>query len=201
MPNQPEPSRSLLRLIIEDLERWEGKFLHLYLDDKGLPTIGIGNLVRSPRSALELPFVVPAENRPATDDEKFAAWRAVMTMRPAMRAPAYEGASPLRLTEEAVDQLVARRLDEEFLPGVRALFPAFESFPVQAKRALVDMAFNCGLAGLAGFVHLREAVGRQDWVACSSRCHRASKREGRNEWTAAMFMYAASQPEFLESQA
>lgn len=198
MPTEPERPRSLLSLLIADLERWEGKYRHLYLDTKGLVTTGIGNLVRTPEDAVGLGLVLGGVA--ATPAQARDAWAAVKRMQPGLRARSYEVASPLRLTEEAVDQLVARRLNDEFVPGLRRLWPSFDAFPVQAKSALVDMAYNCGLSGLAKFTHLGADVQRQDWVAASSSCHRMSARPERNDWTAAQFMYAASQPEFLEQE-
>jgi GH24 family phage-related lysozyme (muramidase) len=186
-----------LALLIADLTRWEGKFRHLYLDTKGLPTIGIGNLVATAEAAVALPFVVMPDGRAAVEEEKRQSWKVVKAMPGSMRARAYESASNLRLTEKAVDALVVERLTGEFLPGLRDLYPKFDTFPMQAKQSFVDLAYNCGLGGLAKFSQLRNAALLQDWVSASKRCHRSSSREDRNVWCASMFMYAASQPQFV----
>jgi GH24 family phage-related lysozyme (muramidase) len=187
----------LFLVLLADLDRWEGRYKHMYLDTKGLVTTGIGNLVKTAGAAAALPFVIIPRGTAASDEEKSAGWGAVKAMPPGLRARAYESACQLRLTDVAVNVLVRERLDGEFLPHIRGRLPAFDAFPTQAKQALVDIAYNCGTGGFDAFHNMLEAAEKQDWVSCSKRCHRSSSREDRNVWCSAMFMYASSQPLFL----
>ena len=114
--------------------------------------------------------------------------------RAAASALYYKWLSPLRLTMDVVQALVATRLTNEFLPGLLRLCPAFESFPLPARRALVDMAYNLGVGGLEKFPHLLAACNAGDWATAAAQCHRSTCRDTRNVWTAQMFVSASAPP-------
>ena len=43
--------------IVRDFDRFEGRIAHMYLDTKGLVTVGVGKMLRNEAAALKLPFV------------------------------------------------------------------------------------------------------------------------------------------------
>lgn len=45
----------LVREAAAQLSKWEGSYGHLYLDTKGLPTTGVGNLVKLMSDVAKLP--------------------------------------------------------------------------------------------------------------------------------------------------
>jgi hypothetical protein len=85
------------------------------------------------------------------------------------------------------------------------MFAGFDSYPLPAREALIDIAYNAGVGdeekivggkthkatGLHAFRHLRQAVESGDWLAAARASHRSSSRETRNKWTRELFEEAA----------
>jgi GH24 family phage-related lysozyme (muramidase) len=181
----------------EDLESHEGCTTWLYCDSRGFVTIGIGNLVASPSACAKLPFR-RSSGKIASVDEKYGAWARVNdAFDKAKSAAYYRGLTNLRLTDAFVHALVAHRLEAEFIPGVTRLCPGFANFPLPARRALVDMAYNLGVGGLGMFPHMLAACNAGDWEMAAHQCHRSTCRDMRNAWTAQMFIDADATPNVL----
>jgi GH24 family phage-related lysozyme (muramidase) len=197
----------VLAHVLRDLAIWEGSAAFMYLDTRGYVTVGVGNLLATPEAAEALPFVTPPVRQRGELERDYqermqlvpmapplakrGAWLVVKSMRPALREAAYEWATTLRLPEAAIDDLLRTRLQAEFLPGLAARFPGFDDLPAGPQRALVDIAFNCGLGGLDKFTHLREAILRGDWPAAAAASSRAGSRAARNSWTAELLASAS----------
>ncbi len=176
----------------DDLVQHEGCIPWLYCDVRGLITIGIGNLVPTPEAAQAMPLHHMATGEPATPDQKLAAWVKVKDGFTLNRAAIfYRQFSDLRMFDAEIAQLVASRLDAEFMPGLHRLFHGFDAFPLPARRALVDMAYNLGVHGLSHFVRLIAACQAQDWATAARECARSSSRGSRNTWTAQCFVDAS----------
>ena len=174
----------------DDLEAHEGCTTWLYCDVRGLVTVGIGNLVASPQACAELPFHL-RDGLAATDEAKADAWARVHRAFDKHKSAAYYKAfSDMRLGVGYVRSLVAHRLETEFLPGIARLCPTFAEFPLPARRALVDMAYNLGVGVLGMFPHMLAACNEWDWAMAADQCHRSTCRESRNAWTATMFVDA-----------
>jgi GH24 family phage-related lysozyme (muramidase) len=182
-----------LERMLSDLLHFEGDVHHMYLDTNKLVTVGIGNLVDL-AAARKLPFMDRRTGEPATPDQIADAFHAVARQRPGLRAESYAEASVLRLPENTVRGLVATRLENEFLPGLRRTFPGFDGYPHSAQRALVDMEYSLGVGGLAKFHNLQGACEAGDWQAAANECHRRGARAERNEWTRDLFLKAAASP-------
>jgi GH24 family phage-related lysozyme (muramidase) len=175
----------------DDLETHEGCTSWLYCDVRGFVTVGIGNLVASADAAKAYPFVHRDTNAWATDDEKAAGWQTIKDAFDATKSAAfYAGKCDLRLALDYVKSLVSTRLANEFIPGIVRLCPQFSTFPLPARRALVDMAYNLGVHGLGMFPHMLAACNAGDWAMAAGQCHRSSCRDTRNAWTAQCFIDA-----------
>ena len=176
---------------VPDLVRFEGATTWMYRDTLGYVTVGIGNLVHDATEAGMLPFYV--DGREATTGETQQDFLRVISLPKGMPAKFYRAPGPPRveLTNEGVSNLAVSRLKHEFMPGLARLFIGFDDLPRPAQSALVDLAWNLGISGLAQFSHLRDAVARQDWNAAAASCHVKTSRDERNDWRAAMFRSAA----------
>jgi GH24 family phage-related lysozyme (muramidase) len=190
----PPPGRHGLdiRALCRELTRWEGSCRHMYVDTRGHVTTGVGHLLRDPTAAAALPWFHRATGKPATTDEIRSAFREVGALGAGHKAGSYQRASDLVLPQAKLEQLAATRLESEFLPGLRRLCPRFDGYPLPAQRALVDMAYNLGVGGLAKFQTLIAACQRGDFAAAADACHRRSSRDERNEATRALFLDAAA---------
>lgn len=172
----------------------EGHTTWMYLDthDPPLVTVGKGNLVDPVDLALELPWQ-RTDGTLATADEvrdEHAALKAHgWTNRP---ASAQKDATTLRLSEQAVDELVGRRLGE-FWNGLLRMFDAAEAWPAPAQLAALLVAWALGLGELRrAFPHLCAALVAQDWEMAARECRISTARAERNELHRRLFLAAAA---------
>ena len=188
-----------LKAELDRLTPFEGRVPFMYLDNAENPnvTCGVGFLIASVDRACELPWHHLADGLPASDAEIAADFLRVASMRGGMRSDAYKG--DLRLSSDDIDA-EGFRLLRGFLAGLPNVFPGFSGFPDGVQQALLDLAWNCGLAapkGLAGWTHLRAACNSvpPDWPTAALQCRTANPnnsplREHRNDWRSSMFIAA-----------
>jgi len=181
------------REAVDDLVRWEGAIPWLYLDTKGLVTVGIGFLVKTVEAALLLPFYDTFTSTGATDGairrdfERVA--RAGQTTGALPRRPAgyYREPNGLRLRDSEMRGLAATKLVTIYVPGIVALLPEFDTYPAPVKRALIDLSWNLGVAGLGKFGNLLACCKDRDWQGAALECSVRTSRPERNAWRAQMF--------------
>lgn len=176
------------------LKQWEGVCEWMYLDVVGLVTTGIGNLLKTPDAACELPWLLP-DGSPAEEADIRRGWADVKGSKPGKRASAYKLVCGLRLAEEDVQALVEQRLENEFLPGLRKLVPGFEDYPEPARECLVDLAYNLGLRGLGKFTTFLAAVRSRSYLAAARSCSVKTSRPERNAWRKAKMEECAAMEE------
>jgi GH24 family phage-related lysozyme (muramidase) len=166
----------------------EGAVPFLYLDVKGLVTTAIGNLVDPLPAALGLPLVRPDGSK-ATQSEIAAEWanvkgRTDLKLRGGM---AFKSVTRLRLTEEGVQQVVARKLTQmdaylarrfrctehddcraQVELGSECTAFGYASWPADAQLGVLSMAWACGPA--FDFPHLERALREGDFLAAAAEC-------------------------------
>lgn len=126
--------------------RFEGKVEWMYLDCTSLVTSGVGNLIDPCDAALELPWVRPG-GYPATATEIMVAWDKVKNTK-SLAHDGYRAAehlTDLRLTDEGIRSLVAKKLDHnwQFLCQ-RYTQALLEQFCADAQLGLLSMAWAAG---------------------------------------------------------
>jgi GH24 family phage-related lysozyme (muramidase) len=171
--------------------RWEGHRREMYVDRRGNVSAGIGHPLAGVGAALALPWQHRSTGRRATSAEVRVAFRQVRSQALGHRAPAHLRASDLVLPAGFATELAAARLERTLLPGLRRLCPRFDRYPLPARRALVDMAWNLGLRELARFHNLTAACARGDFAAAADHCHRRGSHSARNVATRDLFRQAA----------
>lgn len=149
---------------------FEGVVPYLYQDVKGLVTIGIGNLVDPIQYAMPLPFVRRVDGLPAGRDEIAAEWLRVKGDASLARLGhrAAERVTTLRLTDEVVASLVARKLEQNDA-HLKGRFPYMEEWPACAQLAVHSMAWACGPA--FRFPMLEMALRAEEWEMAAKECH------------------------------
>ena len=154
----------------------EGKVNWMYLDVKGLVTIGIGNLIDPVSLALPLPFVHDSDSSPASQSEIQAEWTKVKG-NASLAQSGYKAAGPpftsLQLTDAAINQLVLAKLNqnEAGLKGTAA-FANFDSWPADAQLGLLSMAWAMGSGfALSGWPAFTAACASQNWAAAAQNCN------------------------------
>lgn len=171
-----------------DLSLWEGVVRHMYLDTKGLVTVAIGHLLATPEAACALPFEDAQTKAPAAKPAIRRAWAAVKAMEPARLEASYAPATTLRLSQDQCFELAKTRLEREFLPALRRTLPGFDALPAGVRRAIVDVAWNYGVAGLLRTKIFFPQLKAHDWAGAAKTCERLDSRPLRNEWRARLLL-------------
>jgi GH24 family phage-related lysozyme (muramidase) len=170
----------------------EGESRHMYLDTAGLVTTGIGHMLKTPDAAVKLPWYHETTGLPATPSEvrtRFeelrASWAHHRTEHPKEQnrfdAKSYEKGSDLVLPPTFPRKDAIDRLQNDFLPKLRKVFPGFDAYPMPAQRAIVDMAYNLGIGKLEkGFPNFVGLCRDGKFAQAAVESHRSSSREERN---------------------
>ena len=176
---------------LAQLEIFEGTVPWMYLDTKGLVTVGVGEMLANAARAQSLSFVDPA-GQPATEDAILAEFNRVSALAPAKAAGFYRSPNSPVLPHAAIDTLLMNHLN--FFDGQLAgRFSGYPRFPDPAKLGLLDMIYNLGVTGLFhGFPHFMGFVDQQDWLSAAANCHRVGPSQARNDWTRQQFLAAAA---------
>jgi len=182
---------SYLEDSIAHLEIFEGTVPWMYLDTRGLVTVGVGEMLANSARAQSLGFV-DSSGQPATQNAILAEFNRVSALAPAKVPGFYRTPSSPVLLHPSIDTLLMRHLT--FFDGqLSARFAAYASFPDPAKLGLLDMIYNLGVTGLFhGFPHFMGCADRQDWLSASGQCHRSGPSQTRNDWTKQQFLAAAA---------
>jgi GH24 family phage-related lysozyme (muramidase) len=155
-------------------EPLEGVVPWMYLDIKGLVTVGVGNLIDPVELAVKLPFRFRTEPHVAATSEQIAQeWHRIKN-NPALAKAGYRACEPLTrlgLDETAVDTLFASTLTvNEAILKKTPSFEGFDSWPADAQLGLLSMAWALGPGGLARFTHFSAACRQLDFGGAAANC-------------------------------
>lgn len=164
----------------------------MYVDTEGYVTVGIGNMLPNAAAARLLSFVNRTTKNSATSSEITADFDNVSKQKKAMRAGAYRQFTNLDMPNLEIDRLFRKRSDE-FLVQLRSCYPKYDTFPIAARLAILDLAFNLGAAALKKkWPNLNDATEKQDWAAAAKNCLRPRANSARNTATVALFEKAGA---------
>jgi len=162
--------------------RFEGSTRFMYLDDRGLVTVGKGNLIDmsldpSGRGRL-LPFAPAfelewedASGRPANQIQIRAEWMRVKQLQ-AMKGDgggAFGKGAQLFATAASIAKLIEADLadDERVL---RNLLPGYDTFEADAQLAILDMAWAMGPGFVHGYPRWTAAAIAGQWGTAAQEC-------------------------------
>jgi GH24 family phage-related lysozyme (muramidase) len=171
------------------IAEFEGCVPWMYLDTVGEVTCAVGRALPSTLEAAALEFDCP-DGSPATPEEIAAEWARVHGMTRGLEAEDYRIVGSLELQPETMQAMLYVSLH-----GIDGSLSAdlwgYAAAPDAAKLALLDLAYNLGVAGLMEkFPGLVEAVRAGDWMTSAKRSARLDVSDARNEWTRMQFIYA-----------
>ena len=170
------------------LTGFEGCVPYMYLDTTGNVTVGVGRMLASVNDAVDLPFAV--SGRAATLYEISADFARVKAMKSGLPAREYRCSTSPVLDSGTIEAMLEAKLDE-FDRALKTRLPGYVQAPDVAKVALLDMAYNLGIAGLLGkFPHFCAAVDAGEWQLAAAHCQRIGPNAERNEWTKEQFLAA-----------
>jgi GH24 family phage-related lysozyme (muramidase) len=193
--NQEDDTDEAISRYVKNAKKWEGVVQHLYLDTKGLVTVGIGNLTNTLNAAQALPFVNSSTGQAATKGEIQTNFNAVKGMKAAMVATSYRQNPNLVLTNEEIEKLAGDRIRDEFLPQIRKVFSGFDGYPIEAKEVIVDITYNVGTGKIRSWKNLIKHAEASDWSAASEEAVVSSSSQSRNNWRKSTMASAGSSKE------
>lgn len=131
----------------------EGCTPYPYPDDEGIVTFGRGNALESFQAFMAVPWTV--NGAPAMDQQVQAAWLTLQNASKLVKLAGpkkwpggghYADLTPLRASQDTIDALVEKRLDE-FDSSLRAQWPGWDDAPPNAQTVLMRLAWACGTEG------------------------------------------------------
>jgi hypothetical protein len=158
----------------------------MYLDIKGLVTVGVGNLIDPVQLAQALPFqfknkpgTAGAPGSPATPgslatvDQIAREWHSIKNNPSLAKAGAEACAAitQLELSNDSINSLILNRLtDNQAFLKRQQWFQNFETWPADAQLGLLSMAWAMGEAGPGGFPRFRAACQSLDFNTAATEC-------------------------------
>lgn len=135
-------------------ERWfnmnaplEAVVSWMYLDIRGLVTVGVGNLLPNVEYAVALPFVRKDTLEPATEQEIRDDFAAISGMKSLAKDGHRAAASvaKLRLTGDGMHKLVMSKFHQN-AAHLKSRFRDIDEWPAAAQAAVASLAWACGPA-------------------------------------------------------
>jgi GH24 family phage-related lysozyme (muramidase) len=152
-------------------KRFEGYVHWMYLDVKGLVTIGIGNLIDPEASAVSLPFADKNTGVAASQAEIRSEWRAVKARQDLKNRlfPVFDPLTRLRLSDAAISALVRKRLagNQEVLERT---FDDWAAWPADAQLGVLSIAWAVGAAFAPKWPKFTAACRAGDWLTAAAEC-------------------------------
>lgn len=154
-------------------ERFEGCVPYMYLDIKGLVTVGIGNLIDPVEEALKLPFRFKDNGEKASVPDISREWKYINGLSYLKTAGA--GAAAFRTTLELSDEDIGKIVKSRLLHNdiVVSSLPAFykwDSWPADAQLGVMSMAWAMGAGGFKGFPKFMMAAANSDFAGMAAEC-------------------------------
>lgn len=164
-----------------NIERYEGKVSHMYLDSRGFVTIGIGHLVVDVQAAQKLPLQT-ASGEMASEDAIAAEFTLVHQQEGNRVASYYQSFTNLHLSDEAIDALTDKHIDS-FYSELKTIYSEFDTFPGNVRLALFDLIFNLGMTSLRKkWPKLNACIAARDWKGAADNCRRRGIADARNDY-------------------
>ncbi len=162
----------------------------MYRCTGGEVTVGVGHAIQTGDDATLLTWNVGA--RAALDSEVRADYARIAATQKGLAAPAYAPLTTCRMSDAAIDALVAGDVTA-FTAKLAARLPNWSRYPDCVQAALFDMAFNLGIDGLLKFHKMLAACDAADWKTAAAESHREGIGDDRNNQTAAIILQALVQ--------
>ncbi|MCP5418958.1 MAG: hypothetical protein H6970_00505 [Gammaproteobacteria bacterium] len=154
----------------------EGKYNHMYLDIKGLVTVGVGYLIDSVASAQQLEFRTKGGGI-ASSGQVAEEWNKVKSRTDLIKkgGAAFAAMTTLELSNNGIESMMARKIeaDEKYLktnPVARKYYGSFNAYPADAQMAILGIAYGIMPIPPFGWNKFPEACHDGDFLTASQEC-------------------------------
>lgn len=177
------------RQIVRKLIEFEAPLNFMYLDTKGLVTVGIGHQIFSAEDAQQIPFLDKA-GKPVPKVEIRRQYEFLKnSFLPNYKAISYQKLTNIHISEDTMANLMDANL-QDIDRQLKLLFHGFDNYPSNIRLVLFDMAYNGGVNKLRiGYPKFIEAIRKGNWRAAADESHRKWPiRESRNQYVKDLLM-------------
>jgi GH24 family phage-related lysozyme (muramidase) len=176
--------------LMDHVKSFEKFIKYMYLDTTGNVTVGIGHRIANATEAKKLPFQIKDGKiwRNATEQEIADAYTKV-NAEDYSQSKGHKKFDPeknkdldnLRIDKKTATEKALAHLRRD-VASLRRKFSDFDSFPVPAQKALIDMNYNLGNDGFSrspansnrvGWPKLFDAVENRDWALVATESRRS----------------------------
>ncbi len=168
-------------ILRNNIELYEGKVSHMYLDSRGFVTVGVGHLLSNTYAAQKVFFQTEAGD--AASDDVIAEEFVLLQQQEGNRvASYYKQFTQLHVSDETIDGLTNKHIDS-FYQELQIIYSEFDTFPRNVKLALFDLIFNLGMTALRKkWPKLNGCIANRDWVGAAENCRRRGIADARNDY-------------------
>ncbi len=181
------------------LKQFEGKVNFMYLDKRGLVTIGVGHLIDPVGQALKLEFQYKGGGV-ASQGDIITDWNTVKASKELINkgGKAFDKVTQLMLTDAGISQMIDQHAAaiESYIKtnaSARVYFSNFDRWPADAQLGFIGLAWGIIPIPQFGWHAFPKACQAEDWLTAAKECKISSPlAAGRNEAHQLMFMNAAA---------
>jgi len=192
--------QSVINALPDFLKQYEGKVNFMYLDVKGLVTIGIGNLIDPLNMALKYEFSPKGGSGVASSGEVTSEWQTVKARKDLINggSPAFNSITRLQLSDRGITDMVndSAKAIENYIKtnaSARTFYADFDNWPADAQLGFMGVAWGGIPLPQFGWHEFPKACQNADWDKAAAECKINSPLAmGRNDAHKLMFMNAAA---------
>lgn len=192
--------QSVINALPNFLKQYEGKVNFMYLDVKGLVTIGIGHLIDPVDQALKLEFGTKGGGGAVGSGDVTAEWQTVKGRQDLVGkgSAAFNAITRLELTDNGIASMVnydAKSIENYIKTNASAsrFYSNWDNWPADAQLGFLGVAWGGIPLPQFGWHKFPEACKAEDWDTAAVECKINSPiAAGRNEAHKLMFMNAAA---------
>ena len=176
-------------------QQHEGKISYMYLCTAGKITTGIGCVLHSTADAMMLKWMDASGNR-VTKDIVRKTYLLLSRMPNGKKHTYYIKKMPkecqIFIDDEEIYKLAIDKIKKNYLPTLVQEFSDFESYPIDAKIALLDIVYAVGTGAFnRGWHKLKCYCSMHDFGLASNEVKISSQRPKFNKMRKQMMMDAA----------
>ncbi|MEQ1764829.1 MAG: hypothetical protein ABL984_16995 [Pyrinomonadaceae bacterium] len=192
--------QSVKNALHDFLKAYEGKVNFMYLDVKGLVTVGIGHLIDPVNMAHKHEFRPKGGGGAVSAGAVTAEWQTVKARKDLIPkgGAAFASVTTLELSDNGIKSMVTSSAAaiENYIktnPSASKFYSNFDNWPADAQLAFMGVAWGGIPIPQFGWHKFPEACRVEDWAKAAAECTITSPiAAGRNEAHKTMFLNAAA---------
>lgn len=187
--------------VAQNIEKYEGRIPHLYLDTEGNVTVGVGHLIPDIASMDEVPLYRKDELVPANSFEKQEEYKAIKGQPFGRDYPAryYQAKAVMFMRDDDISAQRDQHIQTFYWELKRHYTTAngfsseLDDMPEEVQLALFDMVFNLGITKLRNqYIRFNDALKAERWKDAAAQSNRLGIQPGRNQYVRTLLMTAAT---------